>query len=331
MDRFDQITTFVRVVELGGFAAAARDLGAAPSAVTTHIQALEQRLGARLLNRNTRHVKPTEVGEAYYKYCVDIINRLEQAESFVESMQEKPRGVLRLNTSMAIAYLVPPVIADYTSQFPEVTVRLIATGRHVDFVEEQFDVSIRNTMPDNSSLIVRKIAEFGFAVCVSPNYLAKRSRPQTPADLAGHNCILYTDSGLGNRWPFFDSPEEVAVKGNLQTNSPLVLLGAAQAGEGIVVLPRFLAADALADGRLIELLAEHTTLRMPILAIYPHRGLVPTKTTIFVDMVAAHLHRVLAPVTSEPPRRSISRTPGESQPVAAVKSGRRTPALAARA
>ncbi len=203
MDRFDQITTFVRVVELGGFAAAARDLGAAPSAVTTHIQALEQRLGARLLNRNTRHVKPTEVGEAYYKYCVDIINRLEQAESFVESMQEKPRGVLRLNTSMAIAYLVPPVIADYTSQFPEVSVRLIATGRHVDFVEEQFDVSIRNTMPDNSSLIVRKIAEFGFAVCVSPNYLAKRSRPQTPADLAGHNCILYTDSGLGNRWPFF--------------------------------------------------------------------------------------------------------------------------------
>ena len=119
MDRFDQMTTFVRVVELGGFAAAARDLGAAPSAVTTHIQALEQRLGARLLNRNTRHVKPTEVGEAYYKYCVDVLNRLEQAESLVESMQGKPRGVLRLNTSMLIAYLIPPVIADYTAQFPE--------------------------------------------------------------------------------------------------------------------------------------------------------------------------------------------------------------------
>jgi DNA-binding transcriptional LysR family regulator len=99
MDRVDQITTFVRVVELGGFAAAARDLGAAPSAVTTHIQALEQRLGARLLNRNTRHVKPTEVGEAYYKHCLDILSRLEEAESLVASMQAKPRGVLRLNTS----------------------------------------------------------------------------------------------------------------------------------------------------------------------------------------------------------------------------------------
>jgi DNA-binding transcriptional LysR family regulator len=109
MDRFDQITTFVRVVELGGFAAAARDLGVAPSLVTTHIQALEQRLGARLLNRNTRHVKPTEVGEAYYKYCVDVISRFDEAEALVESMQAKPRGVLRLNTSVLIANLITPV------------------------------------------------------------------------------------------------------------------------------------------------------------------------------------------------------------------------------
>jgi DNA-binding transcriptional LysR family regulator len=319
MDRFDQITTFVRVVELGGFAAAARDLGVAPSLVTSHIQALEQRLGARLLNRNTRHVKPTEAGQAYYGHCVDVLNRLEEAESLVESMQGKPRGVLRLNTSMSMAYLVPSVIADYTAQFPEVSVRLIATGRHVDFVEEQFDVSIRNTMPDNGSLIVRKLAEYDFAVCASPNYFINRPRPQTPADLVGHNCILYTDSGLGNRWPFFDSPEEVAVKGNLQTNSPLVLLGAAEAGEGIVVLPRFLVASALADGQLVEVLPEHTRLRRPICAIYPHRGLVPAKAAVFVDMVASHLQRVLAPARSEPPRRSISRGPAQSQPLATPK------------
>ncbi len=330
MDRFDQITTFVRVVELGGFAAAARDLGVAPSLVTAHIQALEQRLGARLLNRNTRHVKPTEVGEAYYRHGLDVLNRLEQAEALVEFMQAKPRGVLRLNTSVLIANLITPVIADYTAQFPEVSVRLIATGRPVDFIEEQFDVSIRHQMPENENLIVRKLAEFDLVVCASPSYLANRPRPETPADLAGHNCILYTDSGYGDRWPVFDGPEAVAVKGNLQTNSPLVLLGAAEAGEGIVVLPRFLAANALAEGRLIGLLSEHTTLRRPICAIYPHRGLVPAKAAVFVDMVAAHLHRVLAPGRSEPPRRAIGRTPVESQPVAAVKSVRRTPASAAR-
>jgi DNA-binding transcriptional LysR family regulator len=299
MDKFDQITSFVRVVELGGFAAAARDLAVAPSLVTAHIKALEQRLGARLLNRNTRHVKPTEVGEAYYKYCVDVLNRLDQAESLVESMQAKPRGVLRLNTSVILAPLITPVIADYTAQFPEVSVRLIATGRHVDFVEEQFDVSIRHSMPDNGSLIVRKLAEYDFVVCASPNYFMSRPRPNTPADLVGHNCILYTDSGYGDRWPIFDSPHEIVVKGNLMTNSPLVLLNAAEAGQGVVVFPRFLAADALAEGRLIELLSEHTTLRRPICAIYAHRGLVPTKATVFVEMVGAHLQRALVTPMAE--------------------------------
>ncbi len=293
MDRVDQITTFVRVVELGGFAAAARDLGAAPSAVTTHIQALEQRLGARLLNRNTRHVKPTEVGEAYYKHCVDVLSRLEEAESLVASMQAKPRGVLRLNASVLIASLITPVIPDYTAQFPEVSVRLIATGRQVDFIEEQFDVSIRHRIPDNDSLIVRKLAEYDFVVCASPSYLVNRPRLETPADLAEHNCILYTDSGYGDRWPIFDGPEEVTVKGNLQTNSPLVLLGAAEA---------------------------HTTLRRPICAIYPHRGLVPPKAAVFVDMVAAHLQRVLAPARSETPRRSIGRRIAQRQPLAATKT-----------
>jgi DNA-binding transcriptional LysR family regulator len=326
MDRFDQITTFVRVVELGGFAAAARDLGVAPSLVTTHIQALEQRLGARLLNRNTRHVKPTEVGEAYYKYCVDVISRFDEAEALVESMQAKPRGVLRLNTSVLIANLITPVIVDYTAQFPEVSVRLIATGRPVDFIEEQFDVSIRHQMPENESLIVRKLAEYDLVVCASPNYLVNRPRPETPADLVGHNCILYTDSGYGDRWPVFESPQEIAVKGNLQTNSPLVLLGAAEAGEGIVVLPRFLAADALGEGRLIGLLSEHTTVRRSIHAIYPHRELVPTKAAVFVDMVAAHLLRVLAPARSEPARRSAVQNP----PSPALKTVRRTPAPAGR-
>lgn len=320
MDRFDQIATFVRVVELGGFAAAARDLGVAPSLVTAHIQALEQRLGARLLNRNTRHVKPTEVGEAYYRHGLDVLNRLEQAENLVESMQGKPRGVLRLNTSVLAANLITPVIADYTAQFPDVSIRLIATGRHVDFIEEQFDVSIRHSMPDNDSLIVRKLAEYDFVVCASPSYLANRPRPEIPADLVGHNCILYTDSGYGDRWPVFDCPEAVVVKGHLQTNSPLVLLGAAEAGEGIVVLPRFLVASALAEGRLVCLLSEHTTLRRPICAIYPHRGLVPPKAAVFVDMVAAHLQRVLAPARSESPRRSIGRRMAQRQPLAATKT-----------
>ena len=195
MDRFDQMTTFVRVAELGGSAAAARDLGAAPSAVTTHIQALERRLGARLLNRNTRHVKPTEVGEAYYRYCLDVLNRLEQAENLVESMQGKPRGVLRLNTSVLVANLITPVIADYTAQFPDVSIRLIATGRHVDFIEEQFDVSIRHSMPDNDSLIVRKrrmrnyTRDEGGPFDVGNRVLISRDRKPIPSAILGKGFV----------------------------------------------------------------------------------------------------------------------------------------------
>jgi len=307
MDRFDQIATFVRVVELGGFSAAARDLGMAASVVTTQIQALEQRLGARLLNRNTRSVKVTEVGEAYYRRCVDLLGRLEQADGFVESMQTTPRGMLRVNTSLALADLVTPVISEYTAQFPDISVRLIATGRQVDFIEEQFDVSIRHMMPTNGSLIVRKLADYDFVVCASPKYFANRPRPEAPADLADHNCIIYTDSEYGNRWPIFNPPQDIKVGGNLQTNSVIVLLRAAENGQGIVVLPRFAAANALAEGRLIELLTEHTTLRNPICAIHPHRGLVPTKTTAFIDMVAEHLQQVFARCKSQSRHRSPAR------------------------
>jgi DNA-binding transcriptional LysR family regulator len=309
MDRFDQITTFVRVVELGGFSAAARDLDVAPSVVTSHVQALEQRLGARLLNRNTRHVKPTDVGQAYYRHCVDVLKRFEQADSLVESMQATPRGLLRVNASIPVGDLITPVITDYTAQFPEVSVRMIATGREVDFIEEQFDVSFRHAMPANDSLIVRKLAEYDYVVCASPKYFLNRPQPRSPDDLAAENCILYTDSKFGDRWPIFQSHDAITARGNLQTNSPLTLLKAAENGQGIVVLPCFTAASPLADGRLIRILKDYPTVLYPIVAIHPHRGLVPTKAVVFIDMVAKYLRDILPAAGSEPRQRSAARRP----------------------
>ncbi|MBX9843179.1 MAG: LysR family transcriptional regulator [Xanthobacteraceae bacterium] len=316
MDRFDQITTFVRVVELGGLSAAARDLGVAPSVVTSQLQALEQRLGARLLNRNTRHVKPTDVGQAYYQHCVDVLRRFEQADSLVECMQATPRGVLRVNVSIPIGDLITPVIADYTAQFADVSVKMISTGREVDFIEEQFDVSIRHAMPDNPNLIVRKLAEYDYVVCASPKYFENRPQPRTPDDLAGLNCIVYSDSKLGDRWSIFQTHEAITPRGNLQTNSPMVLIKAAENGQGIVVLPCFTAAQALAEGRLVQLLKNYPTVVYPIVAIHPHRGLVPTRAAVFIDMVAKYLRNVLPdrnelqklreqPAPSARPRRQI--------------------------
>jgi DNA-binding transcriptional LysR family regulator len=297
MDKLDQIMTFVRVVELGGFSAAARDLELAPSVVTTQIQALEQRLGARLLNRNTRSVKPTEVGEAYYVRCLDLLKRFDLADDFVQSMQAVPRGVLRLNVSLPLIDLVMPVVSQYAAQYPEVSVRMIVTGRDLDMIEDHFDLAVRHRMPDNASLIVRKVGEFAMVACASPKYFADRPKPQKPSDLLDHNCLIYTDSGSGDRWPVFNTDNEMTLHGNLHTNSTLALISAAESGQGIVVLPEFAAVRPLAEGRLTAVLQEYTTVKRPVTVVYPHRGLTPTKTTAFVELLIKHIPQALAKVS----------------------------------
>jgi DNA-binding transcriptional LysR family regulator len=301
MDRLTQITTFVRVVELRGFAAAARDLKLAPSVVTTQIQALEQRLGVRLLNRNTRSVKPTEVGTAYFERCLDLLRRADLADDLAQSMQAAPRGLLRLNVSLPLVDLVTPVISDYARQHPEVSVRMIMTGRPVDLIDEQFDLAIRHGMPSNGSLIVRTLAEAPLVVCGSPKYFAERPMPEKPADLVNHNCLIYTDSGAGDCWPIFNTDGELSVQGNFQTNSISALRNAAENGQGIVVMPQYAAAASLAAGRLIAVLQQYTTVKKPVTIIYPHRGLVPTKTTVFVDMLTKHIPKALAAVPCPAP------------------------------
>jgi DNA-binding transcriptional LysR family regulator len=323
MDKLAQITTFVRVVELRGFSAAARDLQVAPSVVTTQIQALEQRLGVRLLNRNTRSVKPTEVGESYYERCLDLLKRLEVADDYVQSMQAVPRGVLRVNVSLSLIDLVTPVISNYTEQYPEVSVRMIMSGREPDLIDEQFDLAIRHRMPSSGSLIVRKLAEFHLIVCASPKYFANRPMPKKPSDLVNHNCLIYTDSGAADRWPIFNTDNDMSVHGNFSANSVFALRDAAERGLGIVVLPQYAAAASLAAGRLIQILQQYTTIARPVAAVYPHRGLVPTKTTVFVDMLKKHIPQALAavacplPQTAEPTPATLPNG-GDAQPEASA-------------
>jgi DNA-binding transcriptional LysR family regulator len=314
MDRLDQITTFVRVVELGGFAAAARDLDVAPSVVTTQIQALEQRLGARLLNRNTRSVQPTEVGEAYYARCLDLLKRFELADDFVQSMQAIPRGVLRLNVSLPLVDLITPVVSRYASQYREASVRMIVTGRDLDLIEDHFDLAVRHRVPDNASLIVRKIGEFGMVACAAPTYFAGRPKPEKPADLLEHNCLIYTDSGSADRWPVFSTDSDMSLHGNLHTNSTLALIGAAESGQGIVVLPEFAAARALDEGRLVAILRDYTTVRRPVTVVYPHRGLAPTKTTAFVDMLTKHIPQALSAASCDVRRQDAGADGSETAP-----------------
>lgn len=285
MDQLTYMATFVKVVERGGFAAAARELDVAPSIVTAHVQALEKRLGARLLNRTTRRVNLTEAGEAYYARCMDLLKRVEEADEFVGTIQNVPRGILRLNASLLLPSVITPVISRYTAAYPEVSVRLIVTGRMVDLVEEQYDLAIRHKRPSNPGLIVRTLAEFRFLVCGSPRYFETRPKPGRPSDLVHHNCLLYTDSEAGERWPIFNTDDDALVKGTFQSNNLMALVQAAEDGQGLTVAPDFIVADALRQGRLVSVLDEFATARFPITIVYPHRDFLPVKVRLFADML----------------------------------------------
>ena len=165
MDRMAAMNTFVKVVEAGGFAAAGRKLKMSPSTVTEHIQALEQRLGARLLNRSTRKISVTEVGKAYYERCLQILADADDADNVVVATQSTPRGKLNLNASVAIPPLLAPVIAEFTALYPEVSLNVTMSDRMLDIVEEGFDLAIRLLPVPESSLIVRTIGTYRLLLC----------------------------------------------------------------------------------------------------------------------------------------------------------------------
>jgi DNA-binding transcriptional LysR family regulator len=288
MDRMTSMATFVKVVESGGFSAAARALGISPSMVTTHVRALEERLAVRLLNRSTRKVSLTEAGHAYYERCLQILTDVEEAERIAEALQSTPRGTLRLNTSVAIPPFLAPVIAEFVSLYPEVSVNLAMTDRMIDLVEEGFDLAVRNMSVPDSSLIARCVATYRLVVCGSPGYLAARGSPREPADLVHHNCLIYSHSAWGSQWRFAgpDGEQSVAVAGNLQANSDNALRLAAVHGQGLALAPSFLLIDEIKSGRLVPVLTEFLQTDHAINAIYPHRRHLSAKVRSFIDLLA---------------------------------------------
>jgi DNA-binding transcriptional LysR family regulator len=292
MDRMTSMATFVKVAESGGFSAAARTLGMSPSMVTAHVQSLEERLGVRLLNRSTRRVSLTEVGQAYYERCLQVLADVEDADQIAQALQSTPRGTLRLNTSIAIPPLLAPVIAEFVALYPDVSINLTMTDRMIDLVEEGFDLAVRNMSVPDSSLVVRRVATYRFVVAGAPSYLAARGTPKQPADLAHHNCLVYSHSAWGNEWRFAapNGEQSVTVRGNLQANSDNALRLAAVHGQGLALAPSFLLIDEIKAGRLIPVLTEFLQTENAINAIYPHRHHLSAKVRSFIDLLARHFH-----------------------------------------
>jgi len=291
MDRLTSLTAFVRVADTGGFSAAGRKLNMSTTMVSNHIQALEERLGARLLNRTTRKVSLTEVGRAYYDRCIQILADIEQADDIAGALQSTPRGTLRIYTNTHIVQFLSPVVAEFMSSYPEMKVDLSIGERNVDMIDENFDIAVRMIPPPDSSLIVRSLATWRHVLCCSHGYIEKHGRPEHLADLAERNCIRHVSYPYGDEWRFVDrkgAPASVRIAGNLVSNSGETLRLAALAGVGIFLGPGFLIRDELESGELVRLLPEYRPIEFSMNAVYPHRHHLSAKVRTFIDLLARH-------------------------------------------
>ena len=287
MSSVEQFEVFVRVVALGSFTAAADALSLPKSTVSRQVSRLEDRLGVRLLHRTTRTVKPTEAGQMLYDRAQRIVADIQEAEELVARNQAVPRGHLRVTAPLSFGHLyLGPLIAAFMAAHPQVTVDVDLSDRKVDLVEEGDDVAVRVGILDDSSLVARRLGCAGMVLCASPAYLEARGRPTSAADLGHHEFLRYAYSP--NQTLRVKGGGSVSIHGKLVSNNGELLRDVAVAGGGLVVLPRFIVADQLRDGRLVTLLDDLVGDTGGVYLLYPHHRNLSSKVRAFVDVAARH-------------------------------------------
>lgn len=307
MDRFAEIKTFCTVAASGGFSSAARQLGLATSSVTRLVDALEERLGAVLLNRSTRSVTLTDRGRIYYEHSLRVMEQLDAADDSVLDQSSELCGVLRVAAPVTFAAMfLAPVVTQLRTRHPRLMLDLRLSDTAAHLIDESIDVAIRiGSLEPHANLIARRLTGHERVLCASPAYLAARGTPQHPADLAGHDCLqfIFADNrriwrmrrsdGTGGVAPADMPVEEIAVRAVIQANNGEVLRQAAVNGMGIGMLADWLVRADLREGRLVRVLAGYQINPGPmdvgLHALYQSNRRGSQKIRMFVDMLAEHL------------------------------------------
>ncbi len=289
MDSVAGMRVLVRVVNAGGFSAAARQVGVAPSSVSRQINDLEAELGVRLFHRTTRKLSLTEAGQIYYERAGRIITEVDEARLAVSQLGS-PTGILRITVPTGIGReLIVSAVPAFLAQYPGVRIVLSMTDYLVDLVEGGFDVGIRVGQLRDSSLKARKIRESRRVVCASPSYLGKAGIPKSPGDLEHHNCITFRDHPGHNIWKFRGKSglTEVRVTGSFFAKSADALSAAAVAGLGLVLLPDWNLGVELRQKQLKVVLSKYDAVpkASPIWAVHSHQRHVPPKIRTFIDFL----------------------------------------------
>ena len=287
MDRLSEMEAFATVVDQGGFTDAARKLGLSKSAISKHVSSLETRLGARLLNRTTRRVSPTEIGLAYYDRARRVLTDAGEADALVTSMQSEPSGTLRISvaTDFGVNHL-SPILGPFLHDYPSITVNMVLDNRYAELISEGFDMAVRIGVLADSTLKARKIAQTHRMLIASPRYLEEHGSPARIDDLNAHKLLHYSNTSAGNLWRITSPTGEerqVRSAGWLTVNDGQSLLNAAVNGLGIAFLPAYLYGNAVRDGRLVPAIRGLQPEVQDIFAVYPPGRYTQPKVRAFID------------------------------------------------
>ncbi len=279
---------FVAVVECGGFTAAANTLDVSTSFVSRQVMRLEDRLDTRLLHRTTRAVKLTDMGRIYYERSREILDRLEELESDMADLQEQPRGHVRMTSAGFYAeHYVAPAVAEFMTQYPEVTVEIDTRMQLVDIVAEGYDLAVRMSAPTDSSMVARKVAPRRVMICASPDYLERYGRPKKPDELRKHNCLTLPE--MAWRFAYPDAFGVVKVRGSFSSDNGRALVAAAVQGIGLVRLADYYTRNEVFQGRLVPVLEKFEVRDAATWIMYPDRHHLPTRVRYLIDYLVERL------------------------------------------
>lgn len=302
MDKLRGMQVFLEVAKLKSFSGAATRLEMSPAMVSKHISALEADLNVRLINRSTRHVSLTDVGNAYRARCSQILGDLEEAETSIRALNDTPRGRLSIGAPIVFgARHVATILPDYMEQQPEVDVRLYLREVSFDPLHDGVDVDIRIGVLADSNLVARHLATAYQVVCASPTYLARCGVPKTVGALARHNCVQFSGTDALDAWQFQGEggePETFPVTGNFRSNSGSAIYYAVLNGMGIGMLPSYMVADDLKSGRLEAIELDRVPVELPIWAVYAYRQHLSAKVRTFIEFARTRVAQRVAGIGS---------------------------------
>jgi DNA-binding transcriptional LysR family regulator len=292
MDRLWLMQAFIAVAEKEGFSPAARQLGVSPPVVTRAIAQLEERLGARLLERTTRQVRITEAGARYLVDCKRLLAEIDDVEAAITGEHQKPRGLLNVTASVMFGRMfVGKVLVDFLAKYPQVSARLLLHDQVVDLMDEGLDVAVRIAKLADSSLTSTKVGSVRRVTCASPSYLKQFGTPKTPRELAEHRCFVFSAERSVPSWAYEHKGRALSFRprASLLANSSEVGIDAAIAGAGITRALSYMVAADVHAGRLRVILQDYEAEPIPIHVVYREGRRAPARVRAFVDFAVSRL------------------------------------------